>query len=77
ITSGPYNWLRHPQYLSAIFIFIGWWWIFAAVYSFYFGMIIIATIWLNAYLEEKILLQKKFGQKYAEYQISAGMFWVK
>ncbi|OGC11258.1 hypothetical protein A3K48_01880 [candidate division WOR-1 bacterium RIFOXYA12_FULL_52_29] len=76
ISGGPYGWIRHPQYLSAIFIMVGWWWIFAAVYSFYFGMFILAAIWLNAYFEEKLLVNK-FGKKYLEYRSATGMFWVK
>lgn len=77
ITSGPYALLRHPLLLSMIIIFVGWWWIWAAVYSFYFGTLIIAAIWAHAYLEEKISLTKKFGDKYRQYRQQTGMFWVK
>ncbi len=76
-TGGPYQFVRHPQYLGLIFIWVGWWWVWAAVYSFYFGMIILALTWLQGYLEEKLILEKKFGQEYLNYKKQTGMFWVK
>jgi methanethiol S-methyltransferase len=76
-TSGPYELFRHPFYLGLIFIFVGWWWLWAAVYAFYFGMFILALIWVQGYLEEKLVLEKKFGDRYREYKKDTGMFWVK
>jgi protein-S-isoprenylcysteine O-methyltransferase Ste14 len=77
VASGPYQYLRHPIYLSLIFIFVGWWWIWAAVYTFYFGMFILTMIWLHAYFEEKYILEKLFGDKFRQYKENTGMFWVK
>lgn len=77
ITSGPYQYLRHPMYLGLIFIFVGWWWIWAAVYSFYFGMFMLAMIWLQGCLEEKLVLEKKFGGRFRDYRSRTGMFWIK
>jgi protein-S-isoprenylcysteine O-methyltransferase Ste14 len=76
-TSGPYLYVRHPQYLGLVFILVGWWWLWAAVYGFYFGMIILALIWLQGYLEEKLILEKQFGQAYLDYKKLTGMFWIK
>jgi methanethiol S-methyltransferase len=76
-TDGPFAIVRHPVYLGLVFIFVGWWWVWASVYSFYFGMFILAMIWVQAYWEEKIILIKAFGQKYLEYKQQTGMFWVK
>ncbi len=76
-TSGPYQFFRHPMYLGLIFVWVGWWWVWAAVYSFYFGMFILALAWIQGYLEEKLVLEKKFGDKYREYRRQTGMFWVK
>lgn len=74
---GPYQYVRHPQYLGMIFIYAGWWWIWSAVYSFYLGMFILAMVWLQAYLEEKLILEKLFADQYREYRLGAGMFWIK
>ncbi|MFC1511228.1 methyltransferase family protein [Candidatus Margulisiibacteriota bacterium] len=77
MTSGPYKFVRHPLYLSVILIYVGWWWIWSAVYGFYFGLIILALIWLQAYLEEKFILEQEFGDQYREYRRQTGMFWIK
>jgi len=77
VTSGPYKFVRHPQYLGLVFIWVGWWWVWAAVYAFYFGMFILALTWIEAYLEEKILFEKEFGGQYREYKRHTGMFWIK
>lgn len=77
VTSGPYQFIRHPQYLGLIFMWMGWWWIWVAVYAFYFGMFILALTWIQAYLEEKFILEKKFGDQYLEYRHQTGMFWIK
>lgn len=76
-TNGPYHYLRHPVYLGLIFIFVGWWWVWAAVYTYYFGLIIIALIWVHGWLEEKLILKKKYGQAYLDYRRRTGMFWIK
>lgn len=77
IASGPFQFVRHPMYLGYIFIIVGWWWLWAAVYAFYFGLAIIALLWLQAYLEERLLLVPKFGDEYLEYRHQTGMFWIK
>jgi len=76
-TSGPYHYVRHPVYLGLVFIYVGWWWVWAAVYSFYFGVFILMLVWLHAYLEEKLVLEKAFGDSYRQYRRRTGMFWIK
>lgn len=77
VTTGPYAFLRHPIYLGLIFILVGWWWIWSAVYSFYFGMLVLLMIWLNGHLEDRFILKKIFGQAFVSYKKSTGMFWIK
>lgn len=77
VTEGPYALFRQPIYLGLIFIFVGWWWVWAAVYTFYFGMFSLAMIWLEAWFEEKLVMEKTFGAKFFEYKRQTGMFWIK
>jgi len=77
ITTGPFKLIRHPQLLALVFIFVGWWWVWSAIYSFYFGMIILALVWIEAFLQEKFILEKSFGDQYKEYRQQTGMFWIK
>jgi protein-S-isoprenylcysteine O-methyltransferase Ste14 len=77
VTSGPYQYLRHPQYLGMIFILVGWWWAWGGAWAFYFGTFILALVWLQGYLEEKLILEKKFGKQYQDYRKIIGMFWIK
>ena len=77
VKTGPYQYVRHPYYLGLVFVWVGWWWIWAAVYSFYLGMIILALLWIQAYLEEKYILNKQFGDEYRKYKQVTGMFWIK
>ena len=68
IRTGPYKYIRHPIYLTAILDLIG----LAFISNFYFGIIIIALInvplfvWRSLY-EEKINM-KKFGEEYTLYK---------
>ena len=77
ITTGPYHFVRHPLYLGLVFFIVGWWWVWSAVYSFYIGMFMLLLIWVNAFWEEKTIMEKQFGSEYKEYKKHAGMFWIK
>jgi len=77
VAAGPYAFIRHPWYLALVFTWIGWWWFWARIYSFYLGMFILALVWLQAYLEEKLIMEKKFSSEYKDYKRSTGMFWIK
>ena len=77
VTSGPYQFVRHPFYLGCVFVFVGWWWVFAAVYSFYFGLLIVLLLWLEARFEEALILNENFGRQFRDYYLRTGMFWIK
>jgi protein-S-isoprenylcysteine O-methyltransferase Ste14 len=76
-TAGPYAFIRHPHYTGLVLMWVGWWWVWASVYSFYFGMFILLLVWLEAYLEEKLVYEKLFADQFQEYRKITGMFWVK
>lgn len=77
VTSGPYKFMRHPKYLGFIFIYIGLSWIMSAIYSFYLCVLVIPMIWIEAYLEDKFILEKEFGEQFRKYKQETGMFWFK
>ncbi|MBU0573224.1 MAG: isoprenylcysteine carboxylmethyltransferase family protein [Candidatus Margulisbacteria bacterium] len=77
VMTGPYKHIRHPLYLGLVFVYVGLCWVMSAIYSFYFGLIVLAIIWLQAYLEEKIYLAPKFGDEFINYKKASGMFWFK
>jgi protein-S-isoprenylcysteine O-methyltransferase Ste14 len=77
VTSGPYQYVRHPLYLGLVFFIVGWWWVWSAVYSFYFGMGMLIMLWINAYWEEKKIMEPQFGDEYKGYKKDTGMFWIK
>jgi len=48
--------------------------ILGAIYCFYLIPVIIFLNWLQAFLEEKYLLEKRFGNEYRGYKKKVGMF---
>ncbi|MEW6684745.1 MAG: isoprenylcysteine carboxylmethyltransferase family protein [Candidatus Edwardsbacteria bacterium] len=74
VTTGVYSIVRHPQYLGLNISFVGWSLIWGAIYCFYLIPVIIFLNWLQAFLEEKCILVKEFGDEYKEYKKKVGMF---
>ena len=75
VTTGAYSVMRHPQYLGFITFFVGWSLFWDAVYCLYLIPAIIFLHWLEAFLEEKYILERTFGQAYEDYERKVGMFW--
>ena len=75
VTTGIYSVVRHPQYIGLNICFIGWSLVWSAIYCFYLIPMIIFLNWLQAFLEEKYMLKKIFGDKYAQYKKEVGMFF--
>lgn len=68
VKTGPYRYLRHPNYLSVALKGIGFTLIPNAYVSFLFSLIVyFPIILLRTYLEE-IKLEKIFGQEYNDYR---------
>lgn len=74
VNTGVYSIVRHPQYLGLNSSFIGLSLILGAIYCFYLIPVIIFLNWLQAFLEEKYLLEKRFGNEYRGYKKKVGMF---
>jgi protein-S-isoprenylcysteine O-methyltransferase Ste14 len=74
VTSGPFKFIRHPQYISQILLDIG-----GGIATLSYLVIIIAIIEipfliLRALLEEKILT-KHFKEKYSDYKNKSGFMF--
>jgi len=73
-TRGIYKKVRHPIYLGQNIYVVGWFLTWGAIYCLYFMPIIFFLNWLQAYLEEKYILIKEFGDEYKKYRTRVGMF---
>lgn len=74
VTSGPFKFIRHPQYLSQFLMDLGG---AAATLSFILAplaLIQIPFLFLRASMEDK-LLEKHFGENFRSYKKKSGMFF--
>ncbi len=74
VTTGMYNVLRHPQYVALDVCFVGWSLVWGAMVCLYLAPLIIFLNWLQAFLEEKYILEKLFGDEFRAYKKRVGMF---
>lgn len=74
IISGPYRWVRHPQYSTGILSILGWFMIWGAINCLLITPLLISIILLQAVIEEKYILEREFGERYKEYKNQVGMF---
>jgi len=73
VDSGPYAWVRHPQYTAGFVLLLGWFLAWGAWYALGFLPIIAAMIYAQALIEEKYILEKMFGESYAASKERVGM----
>ena len=73
VDTGPYRWVRHPQYTFGFILLCGWFLVWGAVYSLCLMPLIGVIIYSQALIEERYVLEKKFGREYAEYKKRVGM----
>jgi protein-S-isoprenylcysteine O-methyltransferase Ste14 len=73
VDTGPYAWVRHPQYTFGFILLVGWYLVWGAVYSLCLMPFIGGIIYSQALIEERYVLEKKFGREYAEYRKRVGM----
>jgi protein-S-isoprenylcysteine O-methyltransferase Ste14 len=73
VESGPYAWVRHPQYTAGLVMLLGWFLAWGAWYALGFMPLIAGMIYAQALIEEKYILEKMFGEAYADYRERVGM----
>lgn len=79
VDTGPYAWVRHPQYSAGLVMLLGWFLVWGAWYALGFIPIIAALIYAQALIEEKYILEKMAegnafdGEAYAAYREQVGM----
>jgi len=76
VITGPYQWVRHPQYVGAVIGFIGWALLQGGLYSLLMSPIFFLLFRFEAYLEESRVLEPKFGEKFRRFkeQVPAAFF---
>ena len=77
VTSGPYSIVRHPHYSAGIIFILGWFLLWGGVYSIFVMPAVIIAIIFQAFIEEKYILEKEFGDEYIEYKRKTGMLFPK
>ncbi|MBM5805544.1 MAG: isoprenylcysteine carboxylmethyltransferase family protein [Candidatus Verstraetearchaeota archaeon] len=77
VDTGPYGIVRHPQYAGGILFGIGWFLIWGAIYCLYLVPLFVLLAIVQAFIEEKHILEKEFGDEYREYKKKVGMFFPK
>lgn len=73
VDSGPYAWVRHPQYTAGLAMLLGWYLAWGAWYALGFMPIIGGMVYAQALIEERYILEKTFGEAYAAYRRRVGM----
>lgn len=73
VDTGPYAWVRHPQYTTGWVMLLGWFLAWGAWYALGFMPLIAGMIYAQARIEEKYILERMFGEAYAVYRERVGM----
>ena len=73
VDSGPYAWVRHPQYTAGLVMLLGWFLAWGAWYALGWLPLIAGMIYAQARIEEKYILERLFGEAYAAYREQVGM----
>lgn len=73
VDSGPYAWLRHPQYTAGLLLLLGWFLVWGAWYALCVLPLMGGIVYAQAHIEERYILEKRFGEAYAAYRERVGM----
>ena len=66
VTTGVYSIIRHPQYLGALLVHLGFSFLLSSWYSLIFTPLVIGYIYITSWKEERELI-KEFGKEYEDY----------
>ena len=73
VNTGPYAWVRHPQYTAGLVMLLGWFLAWGAWYALGVLPLLAGVVYVQAWVEEKHILEKMFGESYAAYRDRVGM----
>ncbi|MBQ13661.1 MAG: hypothetical protein CMQ17_04600 [Gammaproteobacteria bacterium] len=74
VTTGPFAWVRHPIYLSYVFIWLGSTLLFNSL-PLWITLVYLITFYVfSAKSEEKVILNSRYSTEYLEYSQNVGMF---
>lgn len=75
VTEGPYRWTRHPVYVAAAILMVGWILLNGALYSLLLCPIFYLLFRFEAHLEERLVLGPKFGDEFERYKEQVPVFF--
>lgn len=68
VVKGPYQWVRHPSYLGGVIGIFGWVLLRGGLYSILLCPIVYLLFRFEAYLEENLVLEPKFGDEFRQFK---------
>jgi len=68
VVKGPYQWVRHAQYLGGVLGLFGWALLRGGVYSILLSPIGYLLFRFEAYMEESRILEPKFGDEFRKFK---------
>lgn len=75
LTTGVYGFVRHPIYAGLVLAYLGWSLIWGALYAVLLSPVLFLLLRGQAWLEERIWLEPKFGQAFRVYQAQVPAFF--
>lgn len=68
LTTGVYGFVRHPIYAGCVLLYLGWSLVWAAPYAVLLGPVFFLLLRGQAWLEERVWLEPKFGDAFRAYR---------
>lgn len=67
VTMGIYRFTRNPMYISALIVFLGYFFVFGHLALLFYVFLLFLLFHLFIFLYEEPTLKRKFGKSYADY----------